>query len=111
MSVIGSEADLSSSRASVRSDPYVNATRRLHMGVPEMVTLGLYVGLLIWAFPHHEPWADGETAQQEDRWRIGIELEGSVPELLKGRGAGNIEGKELVEPDVATNADRKDEYV
>jgi hypothetical protein len=64
MSVIGSEADLLSSTASVRSDPYVNATRRLHMGVPEMVTLGLYVGLLIWAFPHHEPWADEAQAWQ-----------------------------------------------
>jgi hypothetical protein len=34
------------------------------MGVPEMVTLGLYAGLLIWAFPHHEPWADEAQAWQ-----------------------------------------------
>jgi hypothetical protein len=51
MSVIGSEADLLSTTASVRSNPYGNATRRFHIGEPEMVTLSLYAGLLIWAFP------------------------------------------------------------
>jgi hypothetical protein len=35
----------------------------------------------------------------------------SVPELLKGRGAGDVEGKELVVPDVTTIGDRKEEYI
>jgi hypothetical protein len=50
--------------ASVRSDPHVNATRHSPLGVPEIVTLCLYAGLLIWAFPHHEPWADEAQAWQ-----------------------------------------------
>jgi hypothetical protein len=64
MSVISSEANLVSTTASARSDPYVSATRRLPMGLPEIATLGLYAGLLIWAFPHHEPWADEAQAWQ-----------------------------------------------
>src|ERR1700733_7859780 len=64
MSVISSEANLLSATASVRSDPRANVTRRLHMGLPEIVTLGLYARLLIWAFPHHEPWADEAQAWQ-----------------------------------------------
>ena len=42
---------------------------------------------------------------------MGIELEFSVPELLKGSRAGNIEGKEFVVPNVTAIADRKDKYI
>ena len=40
-----------------------------------------------------------------------VEPEFSVPELLEGRGAGNIERKELVVPDVTAITDRNDEYI
>ena len=34
------------------------------LGVAEIVTLCLYAGLLAWAIPHHEPWADEAQAWQ-----------------------------------------------
>jgi hypothetical protein len=40
---------------------YLSAIRA---GVAEVVTLCLYAALLIWAIPHHEPWADEAQAWQ-----------------------------------------------
>jgi hypothetical protein len=37
---------------------------RFRFGVPEVVTLCLYAGLLAWAVPYHEPWADEAQAWQ-----------------------------------------------
>ena len=34
------------------------------MGAAEIVTLCIYAGLLAWAIPHHEPWADEAQAWQ-----------------------------------------------
>ena len=34
------------------------------MGTAEIVTLCIYAGLLAWAIPHHEPWADEAQAWQ-----------------------------------------------
>jgi hypothetical protein len=40
------------------------AMHRFRLGVAEIVTLCLYAGLLAWAIPHHEPWADEAQAWQ-----------------------------------------------
>ena len=37
---------------------------RFRMGAAEIVTLCIYAGLLAWAIPHHEPWADEAQAWQ-----------------------------------------------
>jgi hypothetical protein len=40
------------------------AVPRFRFGLAEIVTLCLYAGLLAWAIPHHEPWADEAQAWQ-----------------------------------------------
>ena len=56
--------NLLSSTASIRSDSRVGAVPRFRFGAAEIVTLCLYAGLLAWAIPHHEPWADEAQAWQ-----------------------------------------------
>src|SRR5216683_7612611 len=36
----------------------------LRFGVAEIVALCLYAALVVWAIPHHEPWADEAQAWQ-----------------------------------------------
>src|SRR3984957_18657014 len=40
------------------------AVMRFRLGFAEIVTLCIYAGLLAWAIPHHEPWADEAQAWQ-----------------------------------------------
>ena len=40
------------------------AMPRFRLGVLEIVTLCIYAGLIAWAIPHHEPWADEAQAWQ-----------------------------------------------
>jgi hypothetical protein len=61
---MGPEINLLSSTPSIRVDPNACATPRFRLGLPEIVTLCLYGGLLAWAIPHHEPWADEAQAWQ-----------------------------------------------
>ena len=49
-----------------RSAPQIPA-RRPKIGVAEIVTLCQYAALLVWAIPHHEPWADEAQAWQISR--------------------------------------------
>jgi hypothetical protein len=44
--------------------PLPVSARRLRIGAAEIVTLCLYAALLVWAIPHHEPWADEAQAWQ-----------------------------------------------
>ena len=58
------EPNLLSSLPSIRSGLGSRAMPRFHAGVPEIVTLCLYAGLLAWAIPYHKPWADEAQAWQ-----------------------------------------------
>ena len=60
----GDAANLVSSIPVVRSDLKTRAMPRFHAGVPEIVTLCLYAGLLAWSIPYHKPWADEAQAWQ-----------------------------------------------
>jgi hypothetical protein len=64
MSRMGLEPNLLSSTPSFRADPNACASPRFLLGLPEIVTLCIYGGLLAWAIPHHEPWADEAQAWQ-----------------------------------------------
>jgi hypothetical protein len=45
-------------------DIHTGAIPRFRLELPEIITLLLYGGLLAWALPHHEPWADEAQAWQ-----------------------------------------------
>src|ERR1700753_49940 len=42
----------------------VGGIARFQLGAPEIVSLGIYAGLLAGAIPHHEQWADEAQAWQ-----------------------------------------------
>jgi hypothetical protein len=52
------------SASTLRRDTKAGAMQRTRFGAVEIVTLFLYAGLLIWAFPHHEPCPDEAQAWQ-----------------------------------------------
>jgi hypothetical protein len=61
-------ADSQSHPSPVNGAPNANskawAMPRLRVGAAEIATLCIYAGLLAWAIPHHEPWADEAQAWQ-----------------------------------------------
>jgi hypothetical protein len=63
-SATGSQPDLSSPIRTLAPDIKHRAAPRFRLGMPELVTLCLYAGLLAWSIPHHEPWADEAQAWQ-----------------------------------------------
>jgi hypothetical protein len=66
--MLESLADSQSHPASANSAPGANSRAwglpRFRVGSPEIVTICIYAGLLAWAIPHHEPWADEAQAWQ-----------------------------------------------
>jgi hypothetical protein len=82
MSLMSSAPDSLSATPSIRLEPEAAATPRFRLGLPEIVTLCLYAGLLAWAVPHHEPWADEAQA-----WQIARTLSlGQIFRLLPYEG-------------------------
>lgn len=74
--------NLSSSIPTLRRDIQAGAIPRFLLGLPEIVTLCLYMGLLAWAIPHHKPWADEAQA-----WQIARTLPlGQIFRLLSYEG-------------------------
>ena len=63
-SLTGSQPDLSSPIGTLRPDTQAGAIPHFRLGWPEIVTVCLYGGLLAWAVPNHEPWADEAQAWQ-----------------------------------------------
>jgi hypothetical protein len=81
-SATGSQPDLSSPTRTFTPDIKHRAAPRFRLGMPELVTLCLYAGLLAWAIPHHEPWADEAQA-----WQIARTLPiGQIFHLLSYEG-------------------------
>ena len=81
-SLTGSRPDPSSPVGTLRPDSQPRALPRFRLGLPEIVTLCLYAGLLAWAIPHHEPWADEAQA-----WQIARTLPlGQIFRLLSYEG-------------------------
>ncbi len=81
-SLTGSRPGLSSPISTPPRDPPFGAIPRFRLGLPEIVTLCLYGGLLAWAIPHHEPWADEAQA-----WQIARTLPlGQIFHLLSYEG-------------------------
>jgi hypothetical protein len=66
--MLESLADSQSHPSSANSAPGANskacAMPRFRVGAAEIVILCIYAGLLAWAIPHHEPWADEAQAWQ-----------------------------------------------
>ena len=66
--MLESLADAQSQSSGIKSAPGPNSGAgvlpRFRMGTAEIVTLCIYAGLLAWAIPHHEPWADEAQAWQ-----------------------------------------------
>jgi hypothetical protein len=63
-SLTSSQLNLSGPAFTLRRDREISAIPRFRLGIAEIVTLCLYAGLLVWAVPHHEPWADEAQAWQ-----------------------------------------------
>jgi hypothetical protein len=81
-SLTGSQPDLSSPIGTLRPDIKAGAMPHFCLGWPEIVTFCLYGGLLAWAIPHHEPWADEAQA-----WQIARTLPiGQIFRLLSYEG-------------------------
>ena len=62
--MIGSQPAFSSPTPTPGPDTKTLGQLGLRLGLPEIVTLCIYGGLLAWAIPHHEPWADEAQAWQ-----------------------------------------------
>jgi hypothetical protein len=76
------QPDLSNPMGTLRPESQARALSGLRLGLPEIVTLCLYAGLLAWAIPHHEPWADEAQA-----WQIARTLPlGQIFHLLSYEG-------------------------
>jgi hypothetical protein len=52
------------SASAAGADTKARTLLRFRLGLAEIITLGIYAGLLAWAIPHHEPWADEAQAWQ-----------------------------------------------
>lgn len=79
---MSSHPDVYSPIGTLHPDSQARGLTRFRLGLPEIVTLCLYAGLLAWAIPHHEPWADEAQA-----WQIARTLPlGQIFHLLSYEG-------------------------